>query len=267
MRPAGGTAFSATYRVGNGASGNVGPDSLAHVVTDQSGIVGVANPLPAAGGVEPESAEHARQSAPAAFRTQQRAVTLDDYGEVAGRHADVQKAAATLRWTGSWRTVFVSVDRLGGRAVDEPFRQEVLRFLDLYRMAGQDVDTDAPRFVSLELELFICLERDQFASDVEAALRRRLGNRALPDGSRGVFHPDNFSFGQPVYLSPIVAAVQAVPGVDSVEVKRFRRQGVPSSEVSAIGVIELASLEIPRLDQDPDFPEHGRLALEFGGGR
>ena len=63
------------------------------------------NPLPAQGGIEPESIEEVRQKAPSAFRTQERAVTPEDYAEVAQRCGlDVQRAAATFRWTGSWRT-------------------------------------------------------------------------------------------------------------------------------------------------------------------
>jgi hypothetical protein len=38
----------------------------------------------------------------------------------------------------------------------------------------------------------------------------------------GFFHPDNLTFGEGVYLSKLVAAAQAVPGVEGVTVKTFR---------------------------------------------
>ena len=72
------------------------------------------NPMPAAGGIDPEDIEAARRDAPEAFRTQERAVTAADYAAAAERRADVQRAAATFRWTGSWHTVFVTADRFGG---------------------------------------------------------------------------------------------------------------------------------------------------------
>ncbi|MGA9998459.1 MAG: hypothetical protein WBP93_23800, partial [Pyrinomonadaceae bacterium] len=52
QRPASGTSFIATYRVGNGVSGNVGSGALAHIVSSESAIIenGVSNPLPARGG-------------------------------------------------------------------------------------------------------------------------------------------------------------------------------------------------------------------------
>ena len=267
LRPAVGTSFNARYRIGNGAAGNVGAGAIAHVVTTEREVAGVTNPLPAAGGLDPESAEHARQSAPSAFRTQERAVTPDDYGEVSTRLAGVQRAAANLRWTGSWRTVFVSADRLGGLEVDDRFRQALSTHLDRYRMAGQDVDVGAPRFVSLEVEMFVCVDHEHFRGDVERTIRRFFGPGTLPDGRRGVFHPDNFTFGQPVYLSPLYAAAESVPGVESVEIRKFRRQGAPTTDAVDTGILRFGPLEIPRLDQDPDYPEHGKLTLAFGGGK
>ena len=57
-----------------------------------------------------------------------------------------------------------------------------------------------------------------------------LSNRTLPDGRRGVFHPDNFTFGQPVYLSAVYAAAARVAGVDSVLITTFQRQGIDSDD-------------------------------------
>ena len=163
--------------------------------------------------------------------------------------------------------MFVSADRLGGLAVDDRFRQGLLTHLDRYRMAGQDVDVGAPRFMSLEVEMFVCVDHEHFRGDVERAIRRLFGAGVLPDGRRGVFHPDNFTFGQSVYLSPLYAAAESVAGVESVEITKFRRQGVAGTDATDTGVLEFGPLEIPRLDQDPDYPEHGKLTLAFGGGK
>ncbi len=113
------TRFTATYRQGNGAAGNVGAGAIAHALLAPAlAIESISNPLPAFGGIEPEDIEAARRDAPQAFRTQERAVTAADYAAVSERRADVQRAAATFRWTGSWHTVFVTADRdrrRGGR--------------------------------------------------------------------------------------------------------------------------------------------------------
>jgi hypothetical protein len=266
-RPDSGMKFTATYRVGNGVAGNVGAESLAHIVTGLTAISLVRNPLPAQGGVEPEMIEDVRQRAPAAFRTQERAVTEADYAEVTQRDKRVQRAAATFRWTGSWHTAFLTVDRLGGSLVDDPFKTSMRDFIERYRMAGYDLEVDAPRFVSLQIEMHVCAKPDYFRSDIEAALLEIFSNRILPDGRLGLFHPDNFTFGQTVYLSPFIAAAQAADGVASVEITVFQRQGQDDSKPLQDGFLPMNRLEIARCDNDPNFAERGVFVLTVGGGK
>ena len=90
----------------------------------------------------------------------------------------------------------------------------------------------------------------------------------LEDGRPALFHPDNFSFGQPVYLSELYAAAQSVQGVASVVIDHFRRLRAPDDPRPLDeGVLELERLEIARLDNDPSFPERGVLTLDLGGGK
>lgn len=269
LRPGEGASFQALYRVGNGTRGNVGADALYHVVSGDGRVNSVRNPTPARGGSDPESIEHVRQFAPSAFRTQERAVTPADYAEVAERHPQVQRATAMMRWTGSWRTVFLFVDRLGGRPVDEGFERVLRAHMERYRMAGHDIEIAGPKFVSVEVEMFVCVRPGYFRSQVKAALLEIFSSRQLPDGRRAEFHPDNFSFGDPVYLSKLYAAAQAVEGVRYVDVGVFQRLGDPSTSALASGVLSMGPLEIARLDNDPNFPERGvlRLKPEMRGGR
>jgi predicted phage baseplate assembly protein len=267
-RPDPGTAFTATYRVGNGSSGNVGADTIAHIVSNVSGVFdAVTNPMPALGGIDPEDVDAARRDAPEAFRTQERAVTTADYAAAAERRADVQRAAATFRWTGSWHTVFVTADRFGGAAVDARFEARLRRHLERFRMAGYDLEVDSPRYVALDVALHLCVKSDYFRSEVVRAVEAALGSGVLPDGRLAAFHPDNFSFGQPVYLSRIVAAAQAVEGIEAVSVLKFQRRAVPDTSSLENGVIPIGRLEIAQLAGNPNFPERGRLTLEAGGGK
>ena len=266
-RPLVGETFAATYRYGNGTAGNVGADSIVHAVTLDARVTAVRNPLPASGGSDPESFEQVRRRAPQAFRTQERAVTPADYEAVTVRKPGVQRAAATLRWTGSWNTVFLTVDRLEGGALTDEIERDLGRHVDRYRMAGHDLEFDDPHFVSLEIELFVCVADGHFRSDVRRRLLDVLSSRDLPDGTRGLFHPDSFSFGQTIYLSPILAAARAVPGVASADVTVFQRQGIRDRQYLAAGRMELGRLEIARLDNDPNFPEHGVLRLDLRGGK
>ncbi|CAN5630310.1 putative baseplate assembly protein [soil metagenome] len=266
-RPPPGETFTATYRIGTGTDGNIGGDAIAHVLSDDIGLVSVRNPLPAIGGTAPESMEHVRQTAPAAFRTQERAVTPDDYAAVARAVGGVQHARATPRWTGSWRTMVVTLDPAGGEAVEAKLRERARTRLDRYRMAGTDVAVRRARYVALEIALAVCAEAGHVAADVERDLAARLGAGTLPDGTRALFHPDNLTFGRPVWLSQVYGAARNVPGVASVHVTAFRRQGDTGSADLDAGRIELDTLELPRLANDPNFPERGVLRITVQGGR
>lgn len=269
-RPAPGLGFAARYRVGNGRAGNVGAGALAHLVSADPALVtdaadppitALTNWLSAQGGQEPETLAEARAAAPHAFRTQERAVTSEDYAMLARRFAGVQRVQATPRWTGSWRTVFVSVDRQGGAALDAAFADGLRRHLEAFRLAGQDLEIDAPREVALEIELEVCVAPSHSAAQVGAALGARFHNGIGADGRPGLFHPDRFSFGEPVWLSPLVAEVQATPGVASLRVTRFQRYGQPDSDGREAGQLAMERLEIARLDNDPNFPERGVFSL------
>jgi hypothetical protein len=159
------------------------------------------------------------------------------------------------------------VDRFGGRPVDAGFEEELRAHLERFRLAGHDLEVDGPRYVPLEIEMLVCVLPEYFRSDVKATLLTVFGNGTLPDGRRGLFHPDNFTFGQPVYLSRLYEAAQAVEGVDRVDILRFRRQGVPDDAALAAGELTLHRLEIARLDNDPNFPENGVLRLIMEGGK
>ncbi len=262
--------LTARYRIGNGAAGNIGADALAHVVTGE-GVTGVRNPLPARGGVNPESLEEVRLYAPQAFRTQERAVTERDYAAVAQRHPQVQKAMATRRWTGSWHTMFLTVDRKGGLPVDAAFERDLRLFLERFRLAGQDLEIDGPRFVALEMAFRVCVEPNYFRSEVKEALLEAFSNRELPDGRRGFFHPDNFTFGQPVYLSRIVATAMQIPGVRWIDTSAeppnlFKRWGEPARDEFDRGQIDMGRLEIARLDNDPSRAENGKIDFIMEGG-
>ena len=180
----------------------------------------------------------------------------------------MQRAKATFRWTGSWHTVFVTADAVGGRAVDAPFETDLRRHLEPFRMAGYDLEVDAPRFVPLEVALHVCVEPDYFRAHVKAAVLDVLSSRVRPDGTLGFFHPDRFSFGQPVYLSAIVAAAQAVPGVESVVRERRSSASTTTRRArSTPACLPMSRLEIARLDNDPTFPDRGVLVVTAGGGK
>lgn len=265
------TDFTAIYRIGNGTTGNVGAEAIALLDPQNhdlaSFITQVRNPLPAQGGIDPEPIEKVRLYAPQAFRQQKRAVTASDYADVAELYPQVRKAVATRRWTGNSYTIFITVDRQDNLPVDDSFKQKLGNFIERFRLAAQDVAIEAPIFVPLDIVLDVQVANDYFANNVQQELQTiTFSNQVSPDGKLGFFHPDNFSFGEPVYLSQVIAAAMQVPGVVSVIPKRFQRWGEPPQNELQKGEINFGKLEIAILDNHPKAPHNGRIVFQMLGG-
>jgi predicted phage baseplate assembly protein len=253
--------------------GNVGAEAISRLVTRKSGVsdgvTGIRNPLPAAGGASPEPVAEVRLFAPHAFRRDlQRAVVADDYAAIVERDfSAAQRAAAELRWNGSWYEALVAVDQFGKEEADGALLDAIAARLNRYRRIGHDVTVRTAQLVSLEIAISVCVRPHYLRGHIKSALLDLFSSRVLADGRKGLFHPDNLSFGEGVYLSKLVAAARAVAGVESVEVTKLRRFGAGDNGEIDAGVLPLGPLEVARLENDPNFPEHGNLTLTLGGGR
>jgi len=265
--PETGADFQARYRVGNGSAGNIGRDSLAHILTNVPGVVQVRNPLPATGGVDPETMVHISQQAPFAFRTQLRAVTEDDYGTMAAQDPSILAAKGTLCWTGSWYTAFVSLEGKGGTEPDPALVVATLARLNLLRMAGVDLAVEGAVIVGLRIEMNICVDPAFFQSDVRNALLQVFTTGNQCTGQPGILNPENFTFGQTIYTSPLIAAAQAVEGVAAATLTVFQRMDDSSIDGVAQGYLTMGRLEIARCDNDPNRLDHGILVLHMDGGK
>ena len=274
-RPAYGTRFVAAYRTGFGASGNVAPESLTEpLLMPEGGMafpagVEVWNPLAASGGQDPEAIRTTRQLAPYASGRRLRAVTVDDHRLVAEEIDGVQRAAARRRWTGSWHAVEVLVDAETDREDDPELTAEVLERLELRRLAAVDVEVRRPVWVPVHVELSGCVLAGSSAAVVTGRLRELFSAGIAPDGRRGVFHPDRFTFGQPLRLSDLVATAMTVPGIAWIQVTGLRRLGTSAADNLrnlAAGELRVGPREVIRCDSDPSLPEFGRVDLAIGGG-
>jgi hypothetical protein len=269
-QPVAGDQYSAVYRVGNGSAGNVGANCLVNVyagVAATPNILGCTNPLPASGGTDPETNAQICRRAPVAFLTQERAITMQDYANVAESNSQVEDAAAQTRWTGSWYTVFVAAEPQGNAAMSKSLLKSVTRTVNEYRLAGEAVFVEPPQYIPLQIALTVCVDPETFALDVEQALLVVLGSCMLPNGQPAYFNPKNFELGQPVYLSPIYAAARTVQGVTRVTATVFEPQGQNSNIYLRQGYIPMGAFQVAMLANDPSLPANGRLTLKMQGGR
>lgn len=267
-------AFDATFRIGNGSAGNVGAGAINRLVFRNSAPDGVTlqlrNPLPAAGGTDRQSKDQAKLYAPFQFRRQlQRAVTAADYVAITEREfpQQIQRAAARLLWTGAVYQVQLAIDPRDQDTASTELLETVRKRLHRYRLMGHLLNVQSAQPVALDIALKVCVAPPYLRAQIRERLLQLLSNRTLADGSLGFFHPDRLSFGDGIYLSHLVAEVQAVTGVQTVEVVRLRRLFEPPNQEIENGVLPLGPFEIARLDNDPSLPENGRLQLDLRGGR
>ncbi len=260
--PPEGAVFEVSYRVGDGVGGNVAADAITWIASDAPPfITSVTNPFAAEGGADAEPDETVRRLAPQAFRTTQlRAVRSDDYVRAAETLPWVSNAGSAFRWTGSWLTVFTTVDPRATEEVSVDQEIELINLLNRYRLAGYESYALPPRFTSLDLIVVVCARSDAFRGDVEQAVREALSTKQF-------FNPDAFTFGTPLERSRLEAAVQSANGVGGILSIRFRRRGQTSRFADLLNSVSIAKNEILRVDNDPSLPARGSIRIQVEGGK
>jgi predicted phage baseplate assembly protein len=261
-RPATGSGVRARYRRGLGTSGNVGASAIANMVDRMPGMKSVANPLPAAGGVDAESGESIRGNAPARVRTFDRAIALDDLAALAQTYPGIAKARATWRTRDDAHkaiahpyvelTVATSDNVL--LAAHAPRLDTRLRaFLDAHRDPNVPLRLiDAHRIgivLAANIDVDPAAGRDATLSAARAAL-------GLDPAAPGFFALDARPFGERITIGAMYALLQNVPGVADVAITAFARAG---DTLGTVDAIQLFPREIAQLDPS------SALALAGGG--
>jgi hypothetical protein len=311
LKPDDNSLIEAQYRVGNGSVGNVSKDTLTRFDLPQNPrvlveevIQSVTNPLPATGGVDIESKDDAQIAGPKSLKVLARAVTLKDYEDLVKRkfQNEITNARARFVYTGTWDTIFVSVDLKGDRknAVDNDpeLIDKIRKYLDSVKMIGYEVQLEEPKYVPIEIGIRVHLQKYFDSEIVRDRIRSSLSSKdeIVNGGSKGLFHPDNFTFGDAVYASKIYEVLKKNPEVKYGIISTFRKRkgssesinsknmvkssssssrSFPSSEISIAqrdeetrrnleqGFIHVNDNEIVTIDDDPSNPENGILNLEF----
>jgi len=273
------------YQIGEPLEGNVGADMIinfdaARVLLDHGiNLRSCWNPFDVTNGRDPEPAAEIIRRVPESYRQNQlRAVTLQDYVARAEQVKGVARAAARYAWTGSWRTVRVTINPAGTGELSYKLRKEVEGWLNAVRLIGEDLEIRPPIFVPLEIKVILCAMPDVWPEDIKFILEQEFSDGWTPDGRKGFFHPDLWTFGQPLYASQIIGHAMKVKGVEhvvaqkkgpvsagpSISVKIKRRNG-PFEPVESL--TQVAYNEIIQVQNDPDHVERGSITFEVKGGR
>jgi hypothetical protein len=216
--PTGQNNIQVTYRKGIGIEGNVKAEQLTMLLTRPLGVKGVTNPLAATGGDDRESLADARRNAPLTVLTLERAVSLKDYEDFARAFAGISKALATWVWDGKRYSVFMTVAGPKGVAIEEK-SQTYENLLTALQKSGD-------LFVKISIKSY---EKAFFkiAGNIKVSpdYQTEKVSESVKQEIRARFSFDARDFGQPVMLSEVIAIMQAVQGVEMVDVDKLYRVG------------------------------------------
>jgi hypothetical protein len=256
------------FQTAFGPDGNVGADSINRIVAAPPLLNQATcwNPFDSIDGRAPEPVEKIIRRVPEMFRFRQlRAVTLSDYLRRAEELPEVSRASAAYGWTGSWRTVRIAIDPKGGVPLDDQRRRKLASYLDAVRLIGEDLELRPPLFVPLEIHMALCVSPDYWPQDLRFIIEQEFSSGFTPDGRMAFFHPDAWTFGQPLYVSQIFGRLEAIPGVEHIlriSLKRWNDLSPGSAEL-----IPVRSNEIILVKNDPDHMEEGFIDFDLRGGR
>lgn len=211
--PSGRSNIVASYRQGIGVAGIVAARSLTTLLDRPVGLRSVTNPAAAEGGADPESLEQARVNAPNTVRTFGRIVSLRDFEDAAREYAGVAKARAIWVWEREEQVVRLTVAGDAGAVIAGETLRNLVLDLDSRRDPNRKLVVGTYRRMPVEIIAAVRADPAYVADDVRAAAQQ-----ALTDA----LSFDQREFGQPVNLSDIAAALQAVAGVVFVDVNRLQ---------------------------------------------
>lgn len=225
--PSAGAAITATYRIGGGIRGNVGPGTIVELVDIVAGATEVTNANAASGGADAESNDQIRVNAPRSLSALNRAVTLKDYANLALQVSGIAKAVATNVGT----AVTVHLAPFGGGNAAAAKKTEVSAYLDERKMINHTVALADPTYLPLTITVDV---------DVLPNYSRAVVALAAENAINNLLSFENVDFGYRISLSKIYDVVQSVPGVNYAAVTELSDDGL-----GGVADVVPAATEIP----------------------
>lgn len=221
--PGVGLIIFGTYRAGGGAFGNI----AAGLVTNfaDSAIAGVAiqldvNNVPVtsamSGGADPETIEQIRTNAPRVFRTQNRAVTLQDFADLALKVPGVARAKAVA---GTFTSVTVYVVGPNGGTPPQTLLNQVSALLTPACLAGTSLTITVPSVVAVNVGTV----GTPIAVQVYPRYKRSAVEYNVQQAIKTLLSFSNVDFGTRLTVSDFYAAIMSVEGVQYVAIPMIAR--------------------------------------------
>lgn len=224
--PAAGLNIYANYKVGGGTIGNLAINSIIDIASPIVGVT-ISGSSATTGGTEAETIDQIRTNAPKAFTTQQRAVTLEDYGNLAMTLPYVSQAKAVAN---TYTNVTVYITGSGNVVPNQATIDKVNTYVQSLALAGTVVTTTAATLVPINVGATSTPVVIGCSSRYNPTSIQILATQAI----QNLFSPSNTTLGGRVSLSSVYSALYTIPGVQFVNIPLFVRSDATQSGASDI---------------------------------
>ena len=257
--PSGRNNIIAKYRIGHGASANVGASAISTMPRAQPFLERSFNPLPASGGSDTETPESIKRQAAHRVRTLDRAVSLNDYLDLALSYSGVAKARADFEREGRGRAarnvIALTVAATGGSALSTPQKEALLAYLSARSADPARLRIRDYRPWPVRLSLRVNVSPRVLQSDVQRALLDAFGGN-------GFFGFDQRELGADLVLSDVYALAESIQGVDHLVATAFHAE----SEADTIADRIVVPADALATGGDAADAAIGRFNLQLVGG-
>jgi hypothetical protein len=226
--PTGTNNIVASWRKGLGQTGMVRAGQLTLLSGAPQGVKSVTNPLPAYGAADGETIDDARRNAPLSVMTLGRIVTLTDYADFARAFIGVAKAHAIWSWSGTQRSVLLTVAGIDGAVLAQRDIDNLAAAIANAADRAIAVTIANYRAATFRLTATVHVHPAHIPEDVIGAIKARLTRE---------FGFTNRNIGQAVARSEVIAAIQAVAGVDWIDLDAFHRSDGTGNALTLVAAL------------------------------
>jgi hypothetical protein len=260
--PTGTANVKAVYRSGTGKDGNVQAQQISQLATQPLGVKSVINPLRAAGGANGDTRDQARRNVPIGALALDRLVSVPDYADFARKFAGIGKASASRLSDGRRLLVHLTIAGKDDIPID-PTTDLYHALLQALLQAGdphQPVQIALRRLKVLVISAGVKVKPDYKWESVAGNLRSTLLD---------LYSFDRRELGQSAFLSEAVSAMQAIAGVQYVDMRKFDfvAESVTVEQLAALantlGARSVVEAELAHVDQTATDPAKRILPAEL----
>ena len=214
-----------SYRVTEGSAGNVGANTIIVLEKAPPQIQGVTNVHPAEGGYDRESIEKAKQRGPWEIRHRDRAVTEDDFIELAKKASPLVGRAECYGENGVIHIIIVPNDDGEKPHPSQRLITDVRDYLEGRRLINACIKVRGPVYEAIDVEVEVVLDTrsvgdfSEVKRQIEESLRRFVHPLKGTDDGRG------WPIGRTLHLSELYYRLEKLEGVDHVETLRICKRG------------------------------------------